>query len=213
MMKQLRQNVNIHRRREEQFIGVLRVVGAIVVLAMFTAACSKTGSGRLGKGTTTFTAQEGWINANTYQMVVYGQWDRSAYYEEETKPPANTFGLQPKPMFGLREDAKTAAKIRAMRNFKEKMVTYIQSASRVENAALVSDVVSTALKGVVIAPQSVKEEYSKRHDASITFHFEAASLKQIVDAAVQTTLNRFNEGSEFGEQAADVVGAPAELPQ
>ncbi|BBM89625.1 hypothetical protein COTS27_01331 [Spirochaetota bacterium] len=169
------------------------LVASVLVMVL---SCSKTASGRLGRGTKTIISNEGWVNANTYQMVVYGQWNRDAYYVEGEKKPKAAFGKKPKPLYGLREDAKIAAKVKAMRNFKEKMVAYVKSATKVENSELLNDVIETSLRGVIIAPQAVKEEYSKQHDASVTYLFEANDLKRIVDDAIRETLRRFNEGSE-----------------
>ena len=159
-------------------------------ILMSAGGCKTQAEKRLGDGLTTIDSEEGWVNDNVYKMQVYGQWDRNRYYIEDDDEEE---GKSPKPFYGLREDAKTAAKVRAMRNFKEKMISYIRSESKVENQALISDTIDAALSGITVSPQAIKESYSKRHDAIILFHFEAKGLKKIIDKAALETLKNTNE--------------------
>ncbi len=180
---------------KKQFTGIvwqLALFSSIFLLMLVILNSCKAKNKPLGKGTSVIISNEGWVDDNSYQMVVYGQWDRSAYYEE-SKGKASDALQKARPYFGLREDAKTAAKVKAMRNFKEKMLSFVESESRVENSELLYDVVTAHLRGLVIAPQVLREEYSKSHDASITFLFTAEGLRAIVDDAVQVTLRRFDE--------------------
>ena len=183
---------------ETKMINKMKMINKIFFLAVSLLlvfsllACNTTKKKQLGSGTTVIETDEGWIDNNTYKMQVYGQWDRSRYYIEDKE---EELGKTAKPFYGLREDAKTAAKIRAMRNFKEKMLAYIVSESKVENSQLISDLIESSLQGIIIAPQSVKETYSKSHDAIILFHFQAKGLKRIIDAAVQETLKKTNKES------------------
>lgn len=166
------------------------LIGSFLFAFVALAGCKTPAEKRLGDGLTTIDSEEGWVNDNVYKMQVYGQWDRSRYYIEDDEPEE---GKAAKPFYGLREDAKTAAKVRAMRNFKEKMISYIQSESRVENQALISDVIDATLSGITVSPQAIKETYSKRHDAIVLFHFEAKGLKKIIDKAALETLKSTNQ--------------------
>lgn len=142
-------------------------------------------------------SKEGWLNDSTYQMWVYGEWDRDRYYiEGEEEDLETSRGKTPKSIFGIREDSKTAAKVKAMRNFKEKMISEVQSETQVENSKLVSDIIESSLSGVTIAPESIREQYSERGDANILFNFKADDLRQYVENAIKETVQRYKEETQ-----------------
>jgi len=134
---------------------------------------------------------EGWMGPNKYRMVVVGAWDRERYYIEG-QPAVE--GKEPKSAIMLRQDAKTAAKLVAMRNFKEKMGAQIKSKTGVEDGKLIGDVIQSALEGITVSPGAFKEEYTDMNDAMITYDFEAEGLQKVVDEMASSALKKKNEG-------------------
>ena len=154
----------------------LILISAFVV--SFTVSCGEKPS-------------EGWIDDNTYQLKISGMWDRERYYVEGTTP---VDGKEAKPSIMLRQDAKTAAKVQAMRNFQEKMGAQIKSKTGVEDGKLIGDVIQSAMSGVTISPMAVKEEYMESHDAMITYQFSSQGLRQLIDKVTAQILKQKNEG-------------------
>ncbi len=166
------------------------ILGIMIISLFFVIACKSNTKKRIGDKATVIDSEEGWLDKNTYQMWVIGSWDRNRYYIEGQEEEIDK---EAKSIFVLRNLSKTAAKVQALRNFKERMLTYIASESQVENATLVNDQVNAYVTGVTISPQAVKEEYSARGDANVLFHFSAKGLKQNVDKAIQETVKRYRE--------------------
>ncbi len=159
-------------------------------LILVFIGCQSNTAKRVGDRATVIQSDEGWVDNNTYRMWVIGSWDRGQYYIEGSEAQIDK---EAKSIFVLRNLSKTAAKVQALRNFKERMLTYVESESRVENATLVQDEITASLNGVTIAPQAVEEEYSANGDANILYHFSAQGLKQSVDKAIQETVKRYRE--------------------
>ena len=163
---------------------------SILLMFAFITSCKTTSNKDLGGESLKKT--EGWIDDNTYEMVVVGAWDRSRYFVEGSGTPDE--GKEAKSEILLMQDSKTAAKLVAMRNFKEKLGTYIKSKTGVEDGILIGDVIQSALEGVTIAPNAIKENYTPNHDVRITYQFSATGLKKTVDAAANRVLQKKNEG-------------------
>ena len=181
------ENFNKNAFKSGKFVGFIVLLLAVSWLLV---GCQSATRKRVGAGATVIESEEGWLNKDTYRMWVAGSWDRKRYYVEGEEEEIDK---EPKSMFILRGLSKTSAKVKALRNFKEKMVTYVESESQVENDTLVNDVITSSINGVVIAPQAVKEEYSAKGDANVLFHFTAKGLKQNVDKAIQETVKRYRE--------------------
>lgn len=162
---------------------------SLLAIAAIVLSCKTTSNKSLGGDTV--TKAEGWQDDNTYEMVVIGMWDRARYYISGQTAEE---GKEAKPLIGLQQDAKTAAKLMAMRNFKEKMGAYIKSKTGVEDGKLIGDVIQSGLEGVVISPAALEENYTPEGDVRITYQFQAEGLKNTVDAIANEVLNKKNEG-------------------
>ena len=95
---------------------------SLVLSVFFFFSCAS--NSKMGENSEVVQSREGWIDEDTYQMEVIGLWDRSQYYIEGEEDEVD--GKSPKSAFGLKADSKTAAKVKAMRNFREKMISDIQ---------------------------------------------------------------------------------------
>ena len=169
----------------------MKKIIALCIFSIVFFACETT-SNKGFKGGTKIKDAEGWMNDNTYEMVVVGAWDRARYYVEGEGDPEE--GKDAKSSLLLQQDSKRSAMTQAMRNFKEKMGAYVKSKTGVEDGKLIGDVIQSGLEGVSIAPQAVKENYTKRYDARITFRFAAKGLKRTVDSIANQVLKKKNEG-------------------
>ena len=161
---------------------------SIVLLLTLLAGCETTRNKKF-KGGERLTKTEGWKNPSTYQLVVVGLWNRSQYYIEGGTPQD---GKKAKPAIGLQADAKRAAQVKAMRDFKAKMGEYLKSKTGVEDGKLIDDVIESSLEGVSISPASLEENYTATHDCRITFQFSARNLKKTVDDMANAILNKKN---------------------
>ncbi|HMB02084.1 MAG TPA: hypothetical protein VKS21_13955 [Spirochaetota bacterium] len=168
------------------------LVSLVLSLSLFIS-CGTTSNKNLGGESMRKT--EGWVDGDTYEMVVVGTWDRSRYYVEGNDPVE---GKEAKPSLVLQQDAKTAAKVVAMRNFKEKMGAYIKSKTGVEDGKLIGDVIQSGLEGIVISPAAIEENYTPRFDARITYQFSADGLKKTVDSLANQVLKKKNKMSDSG---------------
>ncbi len=180
-------NLEKNACKSGKFVGL---VVLLLAVSWLLVGCQSATKKRVGAGATVIESEEGWLNKDTYKMWVAGSWDRNRYYVEGEEEEIDK---EPKSMFILRGLSKTAAKVKALRNFKQKMISYVESESQVENDTLVNDVITTSIGGVTIAPQAVKEEYSAKGDANVLYYFTAKGLKQNVDKAVQETVKRYRE--------------------
>lgn len=171
----------------------------LALLSILVVSC-KSSPEQLSDDGIEFETDEGWVGSDVYRMWVYGEWDRNRYYIEGVEEDTDVAkGKTPRSIFGLREDSKTAAKVKAMRNFKEKMIADIQSDTLVRNSKLVSDIIESKLEGVTIAPEAVREQYSERGDANILFNFRAEDLKDYVEKAITDTVTRYREETADNE--------------
>ena len=127
------------------------------------------------RGGKTESDTEGWIDKNTYRLVVVGLWNRDEYYIEGKKEIVEKEAKSP---LGLKQDAKTAAKLIAMRNFQEKMGTYIKSKTALNKGKLINDEIKSTLEGITISPTAVKENYTADHDVRITYEFSTKGLRK-----------------------------------
>lgn len=160
----------------------------ITLLAIFALAvsCKSVGSNsKLGGASEDNT--EGWLDDDTYVMVVVGQWNRDQYYIEGEEAQD---GKKAKSLLGLQADSKTAAKNLAMRNFSEKMKVEVKGKTGVEDGILIADVVQSGIDSTVIAPSAGKERYTERGDARITYTFHAKGLKKVVDKMAADVLKK-----------------------
>ena len=168
-----------------KMLKIISLFGVAILLASLVGC--KTTSNKRFKGGETLTKTEGWKNDNTYELVVVGQWDREQYYIEGDTPQE---GKTAKASIGLQQDAKRAAQVGAMRNFKAKMGEYVKSKTGVEDGKLIGDVIESSLEGVSISPAAIKENYTANHDCRATFRFEAKNLKKVVDQMANTVLTK-----------------------
>ena len=149
----------------------------VILLFSFTA-CDKRESAFKKGGGKSYAVKDGWINNDTYQVTVIGLWDRSRYYLEGAD---SVRGKEPKSEFGLQEDSKLAAKVKAMREFREKLGAYITSTSEVKDGKLASDLIKSKVEGGTIVPQLMKETYSANNDCRAVYQFKAKGLKKLID--------------------------------
>ena len=166
-------------------------IATLIFVALIVFACKSTTSNK-SLGGESINKTEGWMNDDTYEMVVAGAWDRARYFVEGEDDPEE--GKDAKSSLLLQQDAKRSAITQAMRNFKEKMGAYVKSKTGVEDGKLIGDVIQSGLEGISIAPQAVKENYTKRYDARISFRFAAKGLKRTVDSIANQVLKKKNEG-------------------
>ena len=167
---------------------ILKSILLIFTLLFFIGLTScKTTSNKRIKGGETLTRTEGWKNKNTYELVVIGIWDRTQYYTDGQEVDEDKIY---KPIIGLQADAKRAAQLVAMRNFKAKMGEYIQSQTGVEEGRLISDTIDSSLEGVSINPHSIKENYTPQNDCRVTFQFTANNLKNVIDKIATDILKK-----------------------
>lgn len=156
----------------------------------------------------------GWKDENVYRIQTYGQWDRDRYSvkvkvdDSLRVTPSKIFpildeskkdkskGKIEKDFQELRADAKVAAKVRAVKIFREEMIFYLEKASKIKDRPLISEILDSSLENSPVSLEVVKEKYSKDHDAFMVFHVHRESLKATVDKMVDEIVRKSQEKEE-----------------
>ena len=159
----------------------------ILLALLFLIVSCKTVKNKSLDGDTR-SKQAGWIDGDTYALVVVGAWDRDRYYiEGETA----VSGKEAKSSLLLEDDAKRAATVKAMRDFLEKSVgAYVKSKTGVEDGKLIGDIIQSGVEGKVPSPIAGVEQYTAMHDCRITFTFKADGLEKIISDASERILTQ-----------------------
>lgn len=122
----------------------------------------------------------GFIDKNTYQAVVKGTWSRRLFYTAGTKQTKNKIDKTAKSIDFLKQAARVKAEAIALKEFKRKLVMYIELKTG-ERSGKYYSLVRKALKGAVIKTTIINEVFTDSNDIKIVCNFEVKGLKKIIE--------------------------------
>ena len=168
---------------------VFKIICFLGCFLLYLSCASKIGRNPSFSGGRTEIGREGWVDKNTYVLVVSGQWDRKRYYNEDSPKDGDIETKEGKPSIILEQLAKRAAMEQAKRDFLEKVVgAALKSKTGTADGKLLEDVIQSDVTGKVPSPSTIKSQYTKNHDVRVTFQFSARGLKERVDKMVDKVI-------------------------